>query len=245
VAEAAFQTIVAATTLIDLRLHRGVHPRIGATDVVPFIPIQGVPMEECVRLARRLGARVGAELGIPVFLYEEAATQPGRAGLEAVRKGGLEGLAARMGSDPAWRPDFGPVALHETAGALVTGARRPLIAFNVNLQSNDLQIAKAIANAVRQSSGGLACLKAIGVALASRGIVQVSMNLTDYQVTSIESAFLAVRTEAEKYGASIAGSELVGLVPRAALGPHTVQAVQLERFDPMQILEDKLAAAPG
>jgi len=245
VGDAALKAVRVATEFIDLRRHVGVHPRVGATDVVPFVPIQGVPMEECVLLARRLGKQVGAELGIPVFLYEQAATQPGRARLEEIRRGGLRGLGGRMESDPTWRPDFGPGRLHETAGALVVGARRPLIAFNVNLRSNDLAVAQAIAKSIRQSNGGLPCVKAIGVELASRGLVQVSMNLTDYRVTSIEAAFDAVKGEAARRGVGIAGSELVGLVPRAALTPTTVQAVRLEQFDPMQVLETKLAAVAG
>ncbi len=242
---AAFHAITVATTRIDLRQHAGVHPRIGATDVVPFVPLRGVTMEECVQSARRVGQRIGTELGIPVFLYEQAATQPVRTRLEAIRRGGLSGLAARMESDPVWRPDFGPSSVHPTAGAVVTGARPPLIAFNVNLASHDVAIARAIAKTVRESNGGLPCVKAIGVALASRSLVQVAMNLTDYRVTSMETAFRAVQAEADKAGVRIAGSELIGLVPQTALGPATVQTVRLERFDPMQVLETRLAATAG
>ncbi|HMK21265.1 MAG TPA: hypothetical protein VK466_02965, partial [Terriglobales bacterium] len=151
----------------------------------------------------------------------------------------------RMESDPAWQPDFGPCRLHDTAGAVAIGARQPLVAFNVNLRSNDLSVAKAIARSIRQSNGGLPCVKAIGVALASRGLVQVSMNLTDFRVTSIDAAFDAVKGEAERRGVCIAGSELIGLVPRAALAPATVPAVRLDRFDPMQVLETRLAALGG
>lgn len=243
VGEAMVRAVRAATTLIDLRRHDGVHPCVGATDVVPFIPIQGVTMEECVQLARRIGRQIGAELQIPVFLYEQAATNPGHVKLEAIRRGGLQGLAVRMESDPAWAPDFGPARLHETAGAMVIGARQPLIAFNVNLKTNDLAIAKAIAKTIRQSNGGLPCLKAVGVRLASRGMVQVAMNLTDYHVTPMHLAFQAVKTEAAKFRVDIAGSELIGLIPQDALDQAGAASLQLERFDPGQILEARIRAA--
>ncbi len=243
VLEAAFQAIRVATERIDLRHHEGVHPRIGATDVVPFVPLQGAAIEDCIQLARRLGERVGRELQIPVFLYEQAAGHPDHARLESIRRGGLTGLRGRMTADQNWRPDFGPSRLHETAGAIVIGARPPLIAFNVNLNTADLGIAKAIAKTIRQSSGGLPGIKAIGLTLTSRGIVQVSMNLTDYRVTSMAAAFLAVKTEAATLGADIAGSELIGLVPQAALDEAATALLQLERFDPASILETKLAAA--
>lgn len=241
VLEAAFQAIRIATDRIDLRRHQGVHPRIGATDVVPFIPLRDATMEDCVRLARRLGERVGRDLHIPVFLYEEAASHPDRTRLESVRRGGVDGLRARMAHDPAWHPDFGPPQLHETAGAIVIGARQPLIAFNVNLNSGDLDVAKAIARTIRQSGGGLPCVKAIGVALASRRIVQVSMNLTDYRVTSMASAFQAVQTEATKRGVAVAGSELIGLVPQAAWDQAAALLLRLDRFDPSSVLETRLA----
>ncbi|MBX9660883.1 MAG: glutamate formimidoyltransferase [Nitrospiraceae bacterium] len=243
VVEAAFQAIRIATERIDLRNHTGVHPRIGATDVVPFIPIQGTTMEDCVQLARRLGERVGAELQIPVFLYEQAASHPDQTRLETIRQGGLSGLGARMATDRNWRPDFGPDHPHETAGATVIGARHPLIAFNVNLNTPDLTIAKAIARTIRHSNGGLPCVKAIGVALASRRIVQVSMNLTDYRVTSMAAAFRAVQTEASKAGVEIAESELIGLVPQAALDQAASSLLQIRNFDSTQILETRLAGA--
>lgn len=243
VVDAAFRAIQTATALIDLRNHTGVHPRIGATDVVPFVPVQGATMEDCVRLARQLGERVGAELHIPVFLYEQAAGHPDRIRLETIRQGGLSGLAARMAAGSTWRPDFGPAHLHETAGAIVIGARPPLIAFNVNLKTPDLTIAKTIARAIRHSSGGLPCVKAIGVALASRGIVQVSMNLTDYRVTSMAAALRAVQTEAAKAGVEIAESELIGLVPQAALDQAASSLLQLRDFDSAQVLETRLAEA--
>lgn len=243
VLEAAFQAIRIATGLIDLRSHTGVHPRIGATDVVPFVPIQNSTMEDCVQLARRLGERVGAELKIPVFLYEQAAGHPDRTRLETIRQGGLSGLGARMAAGRNWRPDFGPAHLHDTAGAIVIGARPPLIAFNVNLNSPDLNIAKTIARTIRHSNGGLPCVKAIGVALASRGIVQVSMNLTDYRVTSMATAFRAVQIEATKAGVEIAESELIGLVPQAALDQAAASLLQIRNFDSTQILEIRLASA--
>ena len=243
VVDAVFRAIRTATNLIDLRNHAGVHPRVGATDVVPFIPIKGTTMEDCVRLAARLGERVGRELEIPVFLYERAATRADHVPLEAVRRGGLEGLALRMASDPNWAPDFGPPRLHRSAGAIAIGARLPLIAFNVNLRSQNMEIARSIAKTVRQSNGGLPHVKAIGVELASRGMVQVSMNLTDYQVTPVQSAFQAVKTEAEKQGIPVAGSELIGLLPQAALEHAAVTSLQLERFDPSHILEKRIAEA--
>ncbi|MDO9118677.1 MAG: glutamate formimidoyltransferase [Nitrospira sp.] len=241
VLEAAFQAIQIATKLIDLRSHTGVHPRIGGTDVVPFVPIQGTTMEDCAQLARRLGKRVGAELLIPVFLYEQAAGHPDRTRLETIRRGGLSGLGARMATDRNWRPDFGPARLHDTAGAIVIGARPPLIAFNVNLKTPDLTIAKAIARTIRRSNGGLPCVKAIGVALASRGLVQVSMNLTDYHVTSMAAAFREVQAESAKAGVEIVESELIGLVPQAALDQAAASLLQIVNFDSTQILETRLA----
>jgi glutamate formiminotransferase/glutamate formiminotransferase/formiminotetrahydrofolate cyclodeaminase len=243
VGEAALRAITAATELIDLHRHKGVHPRIGATDVVPFVPIQNTGMDECVRLARAVGQEVGTRLGIPVFLYEHATSNPARRHLESIRLGGLQGLASRMECDPAWLPDFGPPHLHKTAGATVIGARQALIAFNANLRTNDLSVAKAVARSVRQSNGGLPCLKAIGVGLASRRMVQVAMNLTDYRVTPMHQALQAVRTHASNHGVEVAGSELVGLVPHAALDQAAAASLQLERFDPSQILETRIAEA--
>lgn len=239
--EAAFRAVRLATERIDLRTHVGVHPRIGATDVVPFIPIKGTTMHDCIQLAKRLGERVGRELGIPVFLYERAASHADHAPLETVRRGGLEGLAFRMESDPDWIPDFGPPRLHERAGAIAIGARPPLIAYNVNLSSTDVEQARAIARAVRHSSGGLPHLKAIGVELPSRGMVQVAMNLTDYLVTPILTAFQTVKAEATKRGIEVAGSEVVGLVPQAALGQAAAASLQLDQFDSSQLLEVRLA----
>lgn len=242
VAEVAFQMTRIASQLIDLRSHHGQHPRVGATDVIPFVPIRGVGMQDCVQLARMVGQRIGNELKIPVFLYEQAASRPERTNLEWIRKGGVKGLAARMETDQAWVPDFGPKHLHQTAGATVVGARWPLIAFNVNLKSRDLAVADAIAKAVRQSSGGLPFVKAIGVELKSQGLVQVSMNLTNYEETPIHAALAAVQREAELRGIEIAGTEFVGLVPQQALLDVVQQALQAERFDGGQILEARLDA---
>jgi glutamate formiminotransferase/glutamate formiminotransferase/formiminotetrahydrofolate cyclodeaminase len=242
VAEAAFQAARVATELIDLRSHEGVHPRVGATDVIPFVPIQGVTMEECVQLAKLVGQRLGNELHIPVFLYEEAATRPDRRRLEAIRRGELKGLAARMESEPGWAPDFGPRRLHETAGATAVGARPPLIAFNVNLQTRDLTAAREIARVVRESGGGLPYVKAIGVELASRGLVQVSMNLTNYEKTPIHVALDAVQREVQHRGIGIAGTEIVGLVPQRALIQAAEQALRLERLDRQTIIETRLEA---
>ena len=241
--EAAFRAVRVATELIDLRTHVGVHPRIGATDIVPFIPIRGTTMHDCIQLAKRLGERVGRELGIPVFLYERAAGRADHVPLEAVRRGGLDGLAFRMESDPGWIPDFGPPRLHQSAGAIAIGARPPLIAYNVNLRSTEVEQARSIARAVRYSSGGLSSVKAIGVALSSRGMVQVAMNLTDYLVTPILTAFQIVKAEAAKRGIEVAGSELVGLVPQAALDHATAASLQLDRFDSSQVLETRIAEA--
>jgi glutamate formiminotransferase / formiminotetrahydrofolate cyclodeaminase len=241
--EAMFRSIRVATDLIDLRRHSGVHPRVGATDVVPFVPIKGLSMRDCVQAAKRLGHRVGTELEIPVFLYERAASHRDHAPLESVRRGGLEGLAFRMASDPDWTPDFGPGRLHETAGAIVIGARPPLVAFNVNLLSTDVNLARSIAATIRQSNGGVPHLKAIGVELASRGMVQVAMNLTDYEATSLHAAFTAVQSQAADRGVAVAGSEIVGLVPLGAILEAAKEALSLDHFEAPQLLETQIDAA--
>lgn len=240
--EAMYRAIRIATDLIDLRTHVGVHPRVGATDVVPFIPIKGISMRECVQAAKRLGYRVGTELGIPVFLYERAASHRDHAPLESVRRGGLEGLVFRMASDPDWMPDYGPAKPHDTAGAIVIGARPALIAFNVNLASTDLDLVQSIARTIRQSNGGLRHLKAIGVELASRGLVQVAMNLTDYEATPLHVAFKTVEAEAVRQGVAIAGTEIVGLVPQAAITEAAKDALRLDRLDLRQVLELRIDA---
>ena len=243
VAEVTFQMARVASQLIDLRSHHGQHPRIGATDVMPFVPIRGVSMLDCVQLARMVGQRIGNELKIPVFLYEEAASRPERKNLEWIRKGGLKGLSDRMDVDPLWEPDFGPKRLHPMAGATVVGARWPLVAFNVNLQSRDLSIAKTIAKAVRESSGGLPFLKAIGIDLKTAGLVQVSMNLTNPDQTPLHEALAAVEREAKAHGVQVAGSELVGLVPEGALIATARHALRMNQLDGGQVLETRLNSA--
>jgi len=224
---------------IDLRTHKGEHPRLGAVDVVPFVPIEGVTMAQCVELARRVAAAVAQRFGVPVFLYEEASTNPARKNLEDIRRGEFEGLAAKMVA-PEWKPDFGPAAPHPGAGAAVIGARMPLIAYNINLATDRLDVAKRIAAAIRQSSGGFRFVKAAGFKLDDRGIVQVSMNLTNYEKTPIFRVFETVKREAARYGVTILESEIVGLIPSAALAAAAEFYLQIEGFKPDQILENKL-----
>jgi glutamate formiminotransferase len=231
----------AAVARIDLRRHIGEHPRLGAVDVVPFVPLAGASMDECVDLARRAAAEVARRHEIPVFLYEEAAVRPDRRRLEDIRRGGFEGLADKT-RERAWTPDFGPSTPHPSAGASVIGARHVLIAYNVNLRSNDLAAARAIAAAVRESSGGLPSVKAMGVSLADRGLVQVSMNLTNFARTSMRTAFERVKAEAAERGIVVVESEIVGLVPRAALPDSPKDTLQLDdRFAEDQILENRIA----
>jgi glutamate formiminotransferase/formiminotetrahydrofolate cyclodeaminase len=239
VEEAAFRSIARAAELINLDHHTGEHPRIGATDVVPFVPISGLTMQDCVQIARHLAQRVGKELNIPVYLYEEAATRPERTNLENLRRGQYEALKKEMGTNPDRDPDFGPNRVG-TAGATVIGARQPLIAYNVYLATDDLSIAKKIARAIRFSSGGLRFVKALGMLVDGRA--QISMNLTNYQQTPIALVVEAIRREAARYGVLIHHAELVGLIPQAALVDATVWYLQLDQFKPEQILEQKLYA---
>ena len=229
----------AAVATIDLRTHSGEHPRVGAVDVVPFVPIEGVSMAECVSLAREVGAAVAERFGVPVFLYEEASNNPLRKNLEDIRRGEYEGLAAKMAS-PEWAPDFGPPAPHPSAGASVIGARMPLIAYNINLNTDRLDVAKKIATAIRHSSGGLRYVKAMGVKVEDRNLAQVSINLTNYQKTPMHRVFDLVAREAARYGVTVLESEIVGLVPAAALVGAAEHYLQLERFTTAQILENKL-----
>lgn len=238
VEEAAFRGIEKAAELIDMNVHRGEHPRIGAADVVPFVPIKGVTMEDCVAIARRLGERVGRELGIPVYLYEKAATRPERRNLADVRRGEYEGIKAEIATRPERAPDFGPRHVGK-AGAVAIGARAPLIAFNVYLGTADVEIAKAIARAVRHSSGGLRYVKALG--LLVKGQAQVSMNLTDYRQTPVHRVVEMIRREAERYGVSVVESELIGLIPNEALAEAATFYLQLGDFSSHQILENRLA----
>lgn len=240
VEEAAFRAIKTAAELIDLDGHTGEHPRIGATDVVPFVPLSGATMDECIAIAKRLGERVGKELSIPVYLYEAAAAKPERANLENIRKGQYEGLKTEI-EKPERQPDYGPSKLPK-AGATVIGARNPLIAFNVYLTTEDVSIAKKIAKAVRQSSGGFRYVKGLGLLVEGRA--QVSMNLTNFRETPIARVVEFIRREAERYGAGIHHSELVGLIPQEALVDAAVWYTQLDAFSPEQILESRLFSSP-
>ncbi|MBI3739292.1 MAG: glutamate formimidoyltransferase [Chloroflexi bacterium] len=237
VEEAAFRAIKRASELIDLNHHTGEHPRIGATDVCPFVPISGVTMEDCVAMAKRLGERVGRELQIPVYLYEYAAQSPERTNLENIRKGQYEGLKSEIETNPHRKPDFGPAKLGN-AGATVIGARNPLIAFNVYLATDDVSIAKKIAKAIRQSSGGMRYVKGLGLLVDGRA--QVSMNLTNFRESPIGRVVELVRREAARYGVGIHHSELVGLIPQDALVDAAVWYTQLDQFSPDQILESRL-----
>ena len=237
VEEAAYNSIKTASELINLNEHTGAHPRIGATDVVPFVPISGITMEECIKMAQRLGERVGQQLSIPVYLYEDAATRPERQNLESVRKGQYEGLKTDILINPERKPDFGPSKIG-TAGATVIGARAPLIAFNIYLTTNDLSVAQKIAKAMRHSSGGFRFIKAMGVMVDERA--QVSMNMTNFKQTPIARVVEAVRREAERYGVGIHHSELVGLIPQDALIDAAVWYTQLDGFKADQLLENRL-----
>ena len=237
VLEAAFQGVTTAAGLIDMNHHRGGHPRMGATDVVPFVPVRDVTMEDCIALARQLGERVGSELAIPVYLYEDAANRPDRRNLANVRRGEYEGLKEEIATNPDRAPDYGPSTLG-TAGATAIGARPPLIALNVYLNTDDPSPAKAIAQAVRHSSGGLRFVKALG--LLVEGQAQVSMNLTNYRHTPIHRVMEMIRTEAARFGLSITHSEIVGLVPAAALLDAAQFYLQIAELSPDQILENRL-----
>jgi glutamate formiminotransferase len=243
VVEAAFRGVERAIGLIDLREHKGVHPRIGACDVVPFVPVEGVTLDDCVRLANELAQRLWDRLHVPVYLYEAAARRPDRANLENIRRGQFEGLREEVRTNPDRRPDFGGAELHPSAGATVVGARKFLIAYNINLNTADVEIAKRIAKAIRFSSGGFRYVKSMGVPLASRNLAQVSMNLTDFEQTPIHRVFEAVRAEAARYGASIVGSEIVGLIPKRALEMTAEWYLQVENFHPSLVLENRLAEA--
>ncbi len=239
VEQAVMAIYTVAVEAIDLRTHRGVHPRVGAVDVVPFVPIDGSTIAECTTVARRAGAAIAGRFRIPVYLYEEAASSPTRKNLEDIRRGEIEGLAEKMASN-GWAPDFGPGAPHPTAGVSVVGARMPLIAYNINLATDRLDVAKKVAAAVRHSSGGYQYVKAMGVPLAGRGIVQVSMNLTNYSKTPMALVFEAVKREAARYGVHIVESEIVGLVPEAALAATDASYLQIKDFSASQILENRL-----
>jgi len=243
---AAAALAAAAVAEIDLSAHAGVHPRIGALDVLPFVPLGTASMADAVAIAHTVGRQIADTLRLPVFLYEAAARSAERRPLEAVRRGGLAGLAARL-REPAWQPDYGPAALHPTAGAVAIGARGPLVAWNLVLDRADLPLARHIARTIRTSGGGLPCLKALGLALEHTGQVQVSMNLTDYRTTSMAEVYRAVLAQAIAAGAAIADSEIIGLVPRAALDDLAQAAPALAERHRAAVLEDRLAAVglPG
>lgn len=240
--EAVMAAVVAAAgaarDLIDLNKHHGEHPRMGAVDVIPFIPLKGMTMDEAVELSKRAGALIYDSWGIPVFLYENSATAENRRNLADIRKGEFEGMAKKT-QKPGWKPDFGD-GVHPTAGVVAVGARMPLIAFNVNLNTPDVKIADAIAKLVRHSNGGLRFVKAMGVNLAERGIAQVSMNLTDYTKTAIYRVFELIKVEAARYGVSVIGSEVIGLLPMQALADTAEYYLQIEGFNINQVLEARM-----
>ena len=238
--EAAMRLAAQAMRSIDLNKHCGVHPRLGALDVLPFVPLGGSTMEECVALAHRVGQRIYEELGLPVYFYGRAAKRPGREALENVRRGQFEGLREAAMHDEAKRPDLGGPALHPTAGAVAVGARKILIAYNINLRSDRLEVAKAIAREIRASGGGLPAVKALGLPLASRGLVQVSMNLTDFETTPIHVVHQTVKRLAASYGVEIEESELIGLVPRKALEIGSAHLIKPTGFRVNDVLEERI-----
>jgi glutamate formiminotransferase / formiminotetrahydrofolate cyclodeaminase len=241
IGEAALRGIGKAAELIDLNRHQGAHPRLGATDVVPFVPIAGVTLADCVRMAEWVAGQTWRRFRIPTYLYEAAARKPERRNLENIRRGQFEGVREEIRTNPERLPDFGEAGLHPTAGATVIGARKFLIAYNINLNTHDVALAKSIAKKIRASSGGMPHLKAMGVDLKARNLAQVSMNLTDFQATSMGAVFDAVAREAADHGVTIAGSEIVGLVPRRALEDTAVHYLKVENFHPELIFENRLA----
>jgi glutamate formiminotransferase len=238
-AEAAFAATATAARLIDMERHQGEHPRLGATDVIPFVPVKGVTLDECVTVAKGLGARIGAELGIPVYLYEAAATRPERRNLADVRRGQYEALKDEI-TRPERCPDYGPCRLPPTTGATIVGARPPLVAFNINLGTSEVEIAKRVAKAVRGSSGGFVNVKALGVMLKERNLAQVTLNMVNYLDTPLHRAYELVRVEAARYGVAVVGCEIVGLVPLGAVLDAARHYLQLEEFQREQVLEVRL-----
>lgn len=241
IAEAAFQLARTARELIDLNLHRGVHPRLGALDVLPFVPLEGSSMDDCIQLAHHVGRRIWTELGVPVYFYESAALRPDRQRLEDVRRGGFEGLKEALAdADLTRAPDLGDGQLHPSAGAFIVGARPFLIAFNINLQTDDVSIAKEIARRIRTSSGGFPAVKALGLALTSRSLAQVSMNLTNFEVTPLDLVFNEVSRLAASFGVSVLESELIGLMPRRALEQAAAGLLKLAHFESSRVIESHL-----
>jgi glutamate formiminotransferase len=243
VAEAAIRGVEKAVALIDLTKHQGAHPRIGAADVVPFIPIEGVTIEECVRLAERVGHEIWTRLKVPVYFYEAAAKRPERTNLENIRRGQFEALVAEMGKVEARAPDCGDPVCHPTAGATVVGARKFLIAYNVNLGTSDVSVARKIAKTIRYSSGGFRFVKSMGLLLESRNLAQVSINLTDFEQTPMHLVFETVRREAERWGVPVVGSEIVGLIPKKAIDMSAEYFLRYENFRPELVLENRIAEA--
>jgi glutamate formiminotransferase len=241
VAAAAVRAVVKAAELIDLNRHEGVHPRVGAADVVPFVPVEGVTLDDCVQIAHQVGEEIWVKAGVPVYFYEAAARVPDRVRLENVRRGQFEGLREEVRTNAERRPDVGGPELHATAGATVVGARKFLIAYNVNLATTDVTVARRIARKIRASSGGFSNVKALGLPLASRGQVQVSMNLTDYEQTPLHVVYDAIRREAGHAGVDIAGSEIIGMIPRVVLEQAAEAALRIENFHPSVVLENRIA----
>lgn len=241
VVNAAFAGTKIASQLINMEEHKGEHPRLGATDVIPFVPLTGATMEDCIELANRLGERIANELEIPVYLYERAARVPERRNLADVRRGEYEGIKEEI-TLPARKPDFGAARMHPTAGAVVVGARAPLVAYNINLDSDNVKAAKAIAKAVRESSGGLPAVKALGLMIEANNQAQISMNMVDFNITGLLTVYRAIEAEAAKHGLTIANSEIIGLVPVKALLDVALSELKLTDFSIEQVLELKLAA---
>lgn len=237
--KSVLEAMAVAVKEIDMNNHKGEHPRMGAVDVVPFIPVRNVTMEEAVELAKEVARQAAEKFNLPVYLYEDAATSPDRQNLASIRKGQFEGFKEKI-KKPEWKPDFGPAEVHPTAGVTAVGARMPLVAFNVNLGTDNIEIADAIARKVRYIGGGLRYCKAIGVDLKERGIVQVSMNMTNYTKTSLYQAYELIKVEARRYGVNVVGSELIGILPAQALIDVAVYYLGVENFSEEQILENRL-----
>ncbi len=239
VKQAMVKSIALAVELIDMRKHKGQHPRMGSVDVVPFIPIKGIEMTEAVAISKEVAKEIAEKLDLPVFLYEASSPTPHRKNLSNIRKGEFEKMAEKL-KTPEWQPDYGPAHPHKTAGVTAVGARMPLVAFNVNLDTNNIDIANRIAKKIRHINGGLRYCKAIGVEIKTRGIVQVSMNMTDYTQTALYRSFELIKIEAKQYGVNIVGSEIVGLLPMEALIDTAVYYMGIENFDMKQVLESRL-----
>ena len=237
---AAFNLAKKASDLIDMTLHQGGHPRMGATDVVPFIPVVDVTTEDCIKIAKEVGQRIGEELYIPVYLYEDAASKPERRNLSDVRKGQYEGFFEKI-KDEQWKPDFGPDVMNAKSGATAVGVRMPLVAYNVNLGTSDIEVANNIAKSVRFIGGGLRFVKAMGVKLEERNIVQISMNLVNYEKTSVYRAFEMIKMEAKRYGVPVIGSQVIGLLPMKALIDCAEYYLQIENFNINQVLEKRIS----